>query len=352
MPSQQIDPQSLERYLIRAVEELDVNPLSSQFLRRMATEEPELFTRNALKYFEPEVNQRAQRFLGGLMLRYTPILDRIVDPARGSREWALGLSLRLSRIDSSLDFKLAHRLPRRNAANPDTALKGASALRCLDILDNVSPARRLIPVLGHLIYDDDPAIAERTTLFVGRRIQNPEWAATQLSRSSVRVRANALESLWGLSSSAAICLFENSVNDISNRVAGNALVGLYLSGRKQMLDQLTAMATGEEVLFRSTAVWVMRKLCDPSFVPILTMLARDHEPQVRSAALRSLIEIRRAISNVVPACKPEEPTSTQVSIEIPAPEPAEEQPKRVTPLPGVPDLSINLDGSRFSILRR
>lgn len=345
-----MDPRFLENYLVRAVEELDINPLTPQLLRQIAVEEPALFAQRALKYFETDSGQRAQRILGALMLRYTPVLDRLVDPSEGSRQWALDVSRRLIRVDSSLDLKLGRRLPSRHVGNPGTTLSGAKALRCLEILDDTSPTRRLVPVIGHLIYDDDPAIAERTTLFVGRRIQTPEWAAKQLCRSSPRVRANALESLWGINTPAAVRLFESCVTDPVNRVAGNALVGLYLAGHTEILDRLAAMATGRDLLVRSTAIWVMRKLRDPSYLPILTSLARDNAQKVRSAAVRALIDIRRAQpSDSIPAAEVlAQPESAAES----APAESHAAPPRQqteTPPPDTIEFKLRLDGSSYSV---
>lgn len=52
----------------------------------------------------------------------------------------------------------------------------------------------------------------------------------RLGESDPRVRANAIESLWGVDSPEARTLLSFATNDANNRVVGNALLGLYHLG--------------------------------------------------------------------------------------------------------------------------
>ena len=78
--------------------------------------------------------------------------------------------------------KLARRLPDRHGLNHCEAFNALSSYRVLDVLDETSTGRRLVPVLGHLIDSADPRMAAKATLFIGKRIQSAEWAARQLTR--------------------------------------------------------------------------------------------------------------------------------------------------------------------------
>ena len=128
---------------------------------------------------------------------------------------------------------------------------------------------------------------------MGRRLQNPEWAAKQLKRDDPRVRANAVESIWGLRSVRARTLLDDCLTDGANRVKGNALVGLHLIGESAAIGAVSLLGANTDYGLRSTAAWAMGRIGDSFFVPDLNSMMRDAHPQVRGAALRSLIEIRR-----------------------------------------------------------
>ncbi len=294
-------------WLERAVREFSTNPLSPRLIRRIADELPELFMAAAVKYLDSEDQSGAHRFLASTLLRNPSVFEEVANPAFGPRQKAVGLFRRLLAVDPSADVKLAKRLPDRNGLNHTEAFDSARSARALDVLNETSVGRRLLPILSHLVDSPDPRTSEKATLFIGRRIQSVSWAARQLAKDDPRVRANAIEAIWGLKSSGATSLLEDCVDDYCNRVAGNALVGLHMAGRPGVTEHINDIVTAPKPVFRSTAAWTMGKIGDASFVSQLLVLMRDDHPEVRSAALRSLIQIRR--SPVQPA--PIEPEPIQ-----------------------------------------
>jgi hypothetical protein len=149
-------------------------------------------------------------------------------------------------------------------------------------------------VVAHLLNNSDPRVSSKGVLFVGRRVNDPAWTAKQLSREDQRLRANALEASWGANSEAAIRLFEECAGDAGHRVAGNALIGLYMAGCPDIPERALAMSRSEDTARRSTAAWAMGKMGDAAFIERLTALMRDECPKVRSTAIRSLVKIGRA----------------------------------------------------------
>src|SRR5205823_1782944 len=144
-----------------------------------------------------------------------------------------------------------------------------------DLLDETSQGRRLLPILGHLADSPDPQVSAKATLFIGRRVQSSVWAEQQLERDDERVRANAIESIWGLKTDAARAILDRCVDDASNRVAGNALVGLYVIGEPGIPHKVRQMASDPQPRFRATAAWAMGRMGDPAFSPQLTGLLKD-----------------------------------------------------------------------------
>jgi len=286
----------VDAYLERAIDEFDTNHLSTRLIRRLAEDFPGLFLTAALRYLKTNEQSNALRFLTTVAIRQEAMFEYLTSPDASSRENAVNLFSRFLEIDPSFDVKLAERLPNRRESNLSDALDSVHSTRALDILDQTSRGRRLLPIVGHLPSYRDTRISGKATLFVGRRIQNPSWTKKQLVQADQRVRANAVESLWGLDSPAAVSLLEDCVDDINNRVLGNSLLGLHLLGRSEVERRVFGLAEAGKYQFRSTAAWILGKMSGDECVQRLTVLVKDDHPQVRSTALRSLIEIRRAVA--------------------------------------------------------
>jgi hypothetical protein len=344
----------VDTYVGRAIAEFDTNPLSVRLLRRMAMELPDLFLAAALKHLDSPEESGANNILASLMLRHPSVFEEVADPGRGSFPRSVTLFRRLLKIDPSFDVRLARKLPDRSGSNHAEAFDGPRSGRALDVLDETSAGRRLLPILSHLVDSPDPEIAAKATLFVGRRMQNAEWASRQLNRSDPQARANAIEAIWGLNSPSAHALLEDCVRDSSNRVAANALVGLHMLGKPGIVEQVAEMVTASAPGFRSTAAWTMGQIGAPEFVAPLTGLLRDENPEVRSAALRSLLQIRRTeAAPPEPMVSPSaEPVAEPVAVSIVAePAPVSEPVAPVVDAP-VLDMDIRLDGSTSASRRR
>jgi len=290
-----------QKYMNQAVEEFNSNPLSLGFLRRLANEAPGIFFPEAIRHLKSNDKSNAHRFLTILTLRFDDLTDYLADPTNAPRDVATKLLKRFLAVDPSFDVRLAHKLPDRVHANSAIAFDSAKSTRALDILDETSRGRRLVPILGHLPASSDSKIAAKATLFVGRRVQSPAWSAKHLSSTDQRIRANAVESLWGLNTPPAIKLLENCTEDKNNRVVGNALVGLHVTGHREVEAQIRALARDSGSLLRTTAAWTMGRIGQTKWIESLTQMIKDEDPHVRSMALRSLTEIRRLESGTAEA---------------------------------------------------
>jgi len=316
----------IEKYVDRAVDEFDTNPMGRLFLRRLASESPAQFLPAALKHLRSNEVSNAHRFLAMLALRHEELTTYLVSPIMATSEVAHKLFKRFLEVDPSFDVKLARRLLDRNHTNQSEALDTPRSIRALDILDRHSRGRRLLPMLGHLANASDDRLAAKATLFVGRRVQSPVWAAKVLSRLDNRVRASAIESLWGLSTPAAVTLLERHTVDRSHRVLGNALVGLHIAGHRSVDSELLSLARTSSADRRSTAAWTMGKIFNTRWIDELTRMVKDEHPQVRSMALRSLLEIRR-----IEAASPELAAARTAAVNAEAKaDPAEERPDEMS----------------------
>ena len=303
----------VDKYVAQAILEFDSSPLARGFLRRLANESPAMFLAAAMKHLRSNENSNGHRYLAVLALRQDELTGYLASPANATREVARNLFLRFLGVDPSFDVKLARKLPDRNSTKQANAFTVTQSTRALDILDQTSRGRRLLPIVGHLPHVADDRIAAKATLFVGRRVMSPAWSAAQLAREEQRIRANAVEAIWGFHSPAAVHLFEMCVKDRNNRVLGNALLGLHILGHRSIEAELLSMARTEAPEYRSTAAWAMGRTAQEKWVDALTVMVRDEHPQVRGMAFRSLKAIRQKSSpevgqpEVVPPTIPQTP---------------------------------------------
>jgi HEAT repeat protein len=213
----------------------------------------------------------------------------LVDPWKYSLPQAIELGRRLLALEPTLDIKLVRAVPH---------LQGEWAERALQILDEISEGHRVVPFMSHLVAHKDPRISSKCVLIVGKRMQQLDWARRQLTEAiDSRVRANAIEALWGISTEPVLKMFRERLTDRHHRVVGNAIIGLHMALEAEANQAVLKVADNSNPAFRTMASWVMGKIGDESYTQRLSQLLRDGDPAVRSAALRSLREIRQHRAN-------------------------------------------------------
>jgi hypothetical protein len=297
----------------RAVAEFAGNRTAIRRIRQIFTQFPDEFTISALRYLGAvDGDAGLHRCLVGMLLRQPAVLDQIADPALRTIQQAVRVTRRFIEVDPSFDVQLARRLHDASGLNHSTAFDSVRTYRVLEILDEASPGRRLLPVVRHLLESKDARVSARAVLFVGRR-EGVKWAERQLQRADSRVRANAIEGLWGLDSPDAVQLLESLARDGNNRVAGNALVGLHVTGKADVTEEIERLRQCEHAPSRSTAAWMMGRIGSAAFLEPLERLRRDENGVVRGAALRAMIEIRRLSLSVEPNLSDNKCVDTQGS---------------------------------------
>jgi HEAT repeat protein len=194
-----------------------------------------------------------------------------------------------SRIDPLLDTKLARwTLNRLRGESAERATPAAR--RILNILERTSTSNRLASILVQLLRIPDPAIRSKAALLLGRGTRGVRWA---LGERDPRVRANAVEAVWGVDSKGIRKALWQLAKDSNNRVAGNALLGLYSLGEEPAMEGLLRMSEHSFPRFRATAAWVMGQTQDPSFLEALHRLEKDRDAQVQRNASLALARIDR-----------------------------------------------------------
>jgi hypothetical protein len=293
------DGKLIDDFFFQAIAEFETNPLSPPTLLRLASERPGWYAAAGIGALRTATDQPVYRCLAGLLVKNPEVFQQLCDPWQLTRDQAAAIARQLMSVDSSFDVQLARQLPGRDTPDSSGTLQGATAERALDILDEVSDKRVLVPVLNHLTNHPDKKISSKATLLIGKRIQDISWAKRVIrERADPRVRANVFESIWGLNTPDMLSLFREGLEDPNNRVVGNAIVGLHLGGDPDTPGILRRFAADQKPDFRMTAAWAMGRICDPGLIGVLTPLVKDNHPGVRRAALRALKGIRQVEKNL------------------------------------------------------
>ena len=79
------------------------------------------------------------------------------------------------------------------------------------------------------------------------------------------MRANAIESLWGVDTPVARRSLEAAATDSNHRARINAIYGLYLLGNPSAVRLLIKHAKHVSPSFRVAAAWAMGQTADPRF---------------------------------------------------------------------------------------
>jgi hypothetical protein len=298
------DEQATEA-LLKAVLDTQEKRTVGASIQGIARSQPAQFMAAAISMLDSQSTLEDRRSLYKQWLDCPQFLLEVAHPDRFTSEQLLVVCRGLKEIDDLLDVQLGRLMPGRHE---DTiGLAPDVVLRVLDVLDAISAGSRLILMLGHLTEHRNLRIASKATMLVGKRVHNDNWVKRQLAAVDPRVRANAVEALWGVDSSTARKCMWDSLKDENNRVAGNALVGLHRLGEPAVGQLVQRMLQDSRPIFRTTAAWVMGKIGGPEFIECLRQAVGDGDKLVRDTARSALAAIEG------PAGKPPEasPASAQ-----------------------------------------
>jgi len=291
-------PTELATYLQSLLETFEQDPSTARTqLRLLEAAEPGLFCKVIVPLLAGlREDSAARQFVSSLLVRSQTLPRILSDPAAMSLPAARELASSLSRTEPALDVELARWLLRGMQAPSDPeAANPTRALRLLEVLNGLTrqhAASTLIQLLRH----PNNRVRSKAALLVSRCLRSARWVETALSEKDRRVRANAIEGVWGVEGPGMGKVMRLALGDPDNRVAGNALVGLSQLGDLSASAFLEEMAAHKRFEFRATAAWAMGYLADAQFVPVLSKLLKDPAAPVRRSALRALLRFRKLMA--------------------------------------------------------
>jgi hypothetical protein len=262
-------------------------------IRELLDSDRDLFFTSAMEIVKTASDSRGGQFVVALMAANGMLLQALCDPSL-NREEALALGRAAKQADPMVDSTLARGLADSAVGHGSVVIPDPA--RMMEILGEIADPARVMPSLMRLLRHPNTYLRSKAVKMIGRGSRSVKWVMGRLNESDPRIRANAVESLWGVETPEARTLLNFAASDANNRVAGNALLGLYYLGEASALAEVVKMAAHESALSRSTAAWVMGETSDPRFTDALRRLISQSDPVVRKRAFAALSRIKAAIS--------------------------------------------------------
>ncbi len=226
---------------------------------------------------------RTRRLIAQLMTRglLASVCRRIAAADPGA---AAGLLLIASRIDSRMADSLAD-----DGSQPPAA--------CVTP-DQWAPLMEAVALLAELGCGPEAPLQDARFRASLARVWDGLSRLARLAGSffedpDPRVRANAVESLWGRTDEDAVRRFRAALGDSHPRPVANACVGLYLSGRAEAVRELSNLASHPEPRFRAAAAWAMGRTGHSRFLPLLAEMRAASSGPV--SLLKCIVQAKETI---------------------------------------------------------
>lgn len=156
---------------------------------------------------------------------------------------------------------------------------------------------RLIALLRPFLRSDNPRIASKCVLILGRQSCSTKWLNDIMSELDGRMRANLIESLWRRKEPEIEMVLRKALQDPHPRVAANAVYGLYLLGDEAWAEGLRRLIGSNDSAFRISGIWVLKSSGAPDVAARIKRLIRDEDPRVRRAAFEAIKHLREQGAN-------------------------------------------------------
>lgn len=359
----ELDLPTMERALAEVLDRFGLSDSAPEMLQGLAEKDPHLFftagiARLGLEGGSPGHRRRSLRLFDAPVF----LLELIRSHSFSDTELK-EFCAKYVREDSLLDVKLARLMPGRGS--DDCHLETSFILRILDVLDEISPGPRLLMIIGHLTGYAEQRVASKAALLVGRRLQSREWVERHLSSPDPRIRANVVEALWGVNSALAARTLRKCLQDENNRVQGNVIIGLHMLGDQSVDWRIRQLTQDSRPAYRQTAAWVIGRVKDPEFTPLLEGLLTDPSEGVRQSAKKALERLRGAALTeaapesiadpdpaAAPGCATVEDTPLEPAVED---DPATTKPDNIAASPGnpgkdtIPSAALDSDAQAFNL---
>jgi hypothetical protein len=263
-----------------------------QVLNQIAISDPVVFFAAAIHVVAASKPSEGSRYLVVILAKDRRLSIGLLDPTVCTLPEALAVTRAAAEAGAQLQATLEMALNKalQGQASPQ---KTERILRILDILSATSNQSCWNSFQVELMAYPDKVVRSKAALLIGRTTRNVAWIARRLLDRDPRVQASAVEALWGLDAEESKPHFISALKSKNNRVAGNAALGLYLTGDATGMRTLLEMLRHSDPAFRLSALWAIGETRDDRFLPVLAEHYKQAEGKLRLATVSAMSRIRR-----------------------------------------------------------
>lgn len=270
------------------------NPrLGHERLLRWKAEDHATFLRQSIKLLEGADNNSFTQLVQRLCREDSSSLKQMLFTAD---LLSLDESARLLRISSKNDAGYETHLISGLRAEVDRAggeIANRDFERLLDILSQAVKPERLGGILTRLYDHPDERLRSKAALLSGRLAKQLQKQTELMRDVDPRVRANAVESLWGRTDVESLDMLRDASKDEHHRVAANGLYGLYLAGDIACVREILKMARDADVGRQLTGIWLIGVSSDFRFSQVVRTELGVRAGRVKFALLRAGRKIKQ-----------------------------------------------------------
>jgi len=277
--------------LTRILAQFDADAqLALRRLRTLNSCDPAGFARLALAHLGGGGTGPAERGLAQLLTPSREYMRLLTDPDSFSVAEARAAAAIMARVDHGFHGKLLEMQHTGEAHR---------TLRILEIMGRDERSIAMTPWLRELVDDHNPQVASKAAMVLSWLTRNPMAVGRFLQSSDARVRANAVEGLWGGRIENTRGVLRAAAGDSHHRVAANALVELCRCGDPVGREKIEELACHADPRFRGAIAWAIGEIGDPRLLPIVRALECDPNLKVRLRAGRTAKRLLGAAAGAI-----------------------------------------------------
>jgi HEAT repeats len=310
-------PNSADSALKDALAGFSSNAASSiSAIQKLHSSCPDTFPQAAVQLLvSAEEKSPGLQYLARMPMVGNSLADLLINQRVLSFEAAGAVARKLVLFEPRLDVLLFRRLLVMAKGNPNAVLI-PDGLRVLGLVDAISDCSLLGSNLIRFLNHPSDKVRSKAALMLGRSNWNLTRVKSLLASDDGRLRANAVESLWGHSHRDVQKILWNATSDPCGRVVINALLGLCRVGDRKAHSRLAELSETSDPMLRSGAAWAMGETGDLEFGEALEKLMQDENSHVSAMAHKSRKKLRAP--EIVVAAQPIAPPADGSSPEEPA----------------------------------
>lgn len=167
--------------------------------------------------------------------------------------------------------------------------------RLLEILAKSMEPDKVSAMLASLCEHPDERLRSKVAVLSGVVAKHLPKRLNLLKDVDPRVRANAVEGLWGKKDAESMQLLIEASADEHHRVAANGLLGRHLAGDLRAVPGMLRLMREAELPRQLAGVWAMGETGDPRFYPVVNENLVVRTGRVKFALLSASRKIRKCM---------------------------------------------------------